>query len=259
MDRGGGAVAFEASDVAAVARLAVDVDADMADFGGRSEGAVDDVAVVDHAEADAFADEVVGEVLGGDGGIEQVLGHRAGAGVLLHEHGDGERVAEFVDEVDFLPSAHRGHDGGASHAAQVGAGDGHADGDDASVGFDQRTDGVVELHDRRVDGVFGDLGQFLHGQRFAGEVEHAELYQASREFHGDDVEFCGVESEPDGAAVLAPLEIAGLLDGAGFYELGGDLGDGGGGEVEGFGDLRARADAVLVQVLHDPRTVGFGH
>lgn len=228
-------------------------------FGGRSEGAVDDVAVVDHAEADAFADEVVGEVLGGDGGIEQVLGHRAGAGVLLHEHGDGERVAEFVDEVDFLPSAHRGHDGGASHVAQVGAGDGHADGDDASVGFDQRTDGVVELHDRRVDGVFGDLGQFLHGQRFAGEVEHAELYQASREFHGDDVEFCGVESEPDGAAVLAPLEIAGLLDGADFYELGGDLGDGGGGEVEGFGDLRARADAVLVQVLHDPRTVGFGH
>lgn len=48
-----------------------------------------------------------------------------------------------------------------------------------------------------------------------------------------------VSSEPDGAAVLAPLEIAGLLDGAGFYELGGDLGDGGGGEVEGFGDLRA--------------------
>ena len=73
VDRGGGAVAFEASDVAAVARLAVDIDADMADFGGRSEGAVDDVAVVDHAEADAFADEVVGEVLGGDGGIEQVL------------------------------------------------------------------------------------------------------------------------------------------------------------------------------------------
>ena len=49
VDGWGGAVAFQTADVAAVAGFAVDVDGDVADFGGGAEGAVDDASVVDDA------------------------------------------------------------------------------------------------------------------------------------------------------------------------------------------------------------------
>ena len=44
MDGRGGAVTFQAADVAAVAGLAVDINGDMADFGGCALRAVDEVA-----------------------------------------------------------------------------------------------------------------------------------------------------------------------------------------------------------------------
>ena len=59
---GGGAVAFKAADVAAIAGAAVDVNGDVSDFGGGTEEAVDEATVVDDAEAHAFADQIIGEV-----------------------------------------------------------------------------------------------------------------------------------------------------------------------------------------------------
>ena len=65
MDDRGGAVTFQAADVAAIAGLAVDINGDMADFGGCALRAVDEVAIVDDAKSHAFADQIVGEVIVG--------------------------------------------------------------------------------------------------------------------------------------------------------------------------------------------------
>ena len=55
VDGYGRAVALEASAVAAIAGQAIDVDADVPDFRGSTLGSVDKPAIIDHAEADAFA------------------------------------------------------------------------------------------------------------------------------------------------------------------------------------------------------------
>ena len=78
VDGGGGAIAFEAADVAAVAGPAVDVDGDVADFGGGTEEAVDEATVVDDAEAHAFADQIIGEVAVGVHRRDNVRGLRRG-------------------------------------------------------------------------------------------------------------------------------------------------------------------------------------
>ena len=154
VDGWGGAVAFQTADVAAVAGFAVDVDGDVADFGGGAEGAVDDASVVDDAEAYAFADEVVGEVgFAVAVGVEEGVGEYACAGVLFDEDGDGEAVGEFVDEVDGAPALHGGYDGGVAVVAQVGAGDGHADGHDGGVFVQELFDGAVHGGDGFADGV----------------------------------------------------------------------------------------------------------
>ena len=114
VDGVGGAVAFQASDIAAVAWLAVHVDGDVSDFRGGAVLAVVDGAVVDDSEADAFAKQIVGEGTFRQFRIEQELRQRAGAGVLFDEHGDAECVAEFVDEVDLPPALHGGDQSGAS-------------------------------------------------------------------------------------------------------------------------------------------------
>lgn len=114
MDGIGGAVAFQAADIATVAWLAVHVDGDVSDFRGGAVLAVVDGAVVDDSEADAFAKQIVGEGTFRQFRIEQELRQRAGAGVLFDEHGDAECVAEFVDEVDLPPALHGGDQSGAS-------------------------------------------------------------------------------------------------------------------------------------------------
>lgn len=114
VDGVGGAVAFQASDIAAVAWLAVHVDGDVSDFRGGAVLAVVDGAVVDDSEADAFAKQIVGEGTFRQFRIEQELRQRASAGVLFDEHGDAECVAEFVDEVDLPPALHGGDQSGAS-------------------------------------------------------------------------------------------------------------------------------------------------
>lgn len=78
---GGGAVAFKAADVAAIAGAAVDVNGDVSDFGGGTEEAVDEATVVDDAEAHAFADQIIGEVVVGvqpTGRRDNVRGRRRG-------------------------------------------------------------------------------------------------------------------------------------------------------------------------------------
>lgn len=78
---GGGAVAFKAADVAAIAGAAVDVNGDVSDFGGGTEEAVDEATVVDDAEAHAFADQIIGEVVVGvhrRGRRDNVRGRRRG-------------------------------------------------------------------------------------------------------------------------------------------------------------------------------------
>ena len=72
-----------------------------------------------------------------------------------------------------------------------------------------------------------------------GEVEDADLHEGACEFDADDVEAGVVECEADGSAVFLAFQTAGFFDCARFDELCGDLGDGGGGESECFGDLRA--------------------
>ena len=102
---GGGAVAFKAADVAAIAGAAVDVNGDVSDFGGGTEEAVDEATVVDDAEAHAFADQIIGEVVVGvHRRVEEIMCEGAGAGVLFDEHWHAESGGEFVDEVDFAPA-----------------------------------------------------------------------------------------------------------------------------------------------------------
>ena len=115
VDGGGGAIAFEAADVAAVAGPAVDVDGDVADFGGGTEEAVDEATVVDDAEAHAFADQIIGEVaVGVHRRGEEIMCEGSGAGVLFDEHRHAESGDEFVDEVDLPPALHGGDQSGAS-------------------------------------------------------------------------------------------------------------------------------------------------
>lgn len=120
---GGGAVAFKAADVAAIAGAAVDVNGDVSDFGGGTEEAVDEATVVDDAEAHAFADQIIGEVaVGVHRRVEEIMCEGSGAGVLFDEHRHAESGDEFVDEVDSAPALHAGDHGGAAHVAQVGPG-----------------------------------------------------------------------------------------------------------------------------------------
>ena len=91
------------------------------------------------------------------------------------------------------------------------------------------------------------------------EVEDRDLHQTAGELHADDVVFGAIEIQTDGTAVLVSVHVAGFFDDALRQQFRGDFGDCRRSELDGFGDLRARADAVLVQMLHDPRTVGFGH
>ena len=101
------AVALEASAVAAVARQAVDVDADMADFGRGTLGSVNEPAIVDDTEADAFAQQIIGEIVAVVAcRIEQILREHAGAGVLLDEHRYAERIGELIEEIECAPTLH---------------------------------------------------------------------------------------------------------------------------------------------------------
>ena len=101
------AVALEASAVAAVARQAVDVDADMTDFGRGTLGSVDESAIVDDTEADAFAQQIIREIVAVVAcRIEQILREHAGAGVLLDEHRYAECIGELIEEIECAPTLH---------------------------------------------------------------------------------------------------------------------------------------------------------
>ena len=256
---GGGAVAFKAADVAAIAGAAVDVNGDVSDFGGGTEEAVDEATVVDDAEAHAFADQIIGEVVVGvHRRVEEIMCEGAGAGVLFDEHWHAESGGEFVDEVDFAPALHVGHHGGAAYVTQIGAGHCHADGHDGWVVVEQLFDALVDGDDGVVDGVVAHRGQVFKAQGVAAQVEHADLHQRAGEFDADDAEVRGVELESDGTAVLGAFQIAGLFNHAGLDKACGDFGDGRGGEFQCLGDLRAGADAVVIQVLNDAGAIGFG-
>ena len=231
----------------------------MSDFGGGTEEAVDETTVVDGAEAHAFADQIIGEVaVGVHRRVEEIMCEGSGAGVLFDEHRHAESGGEFVDEVDFAPALHAGHHGGAAYVTQVGAGHRHADGHDGRVVVEQLFDALVDGDDGVVDGVVVHRGQVFEAQGVAAQVEHADLHQRAGEFDADDAEPRGVEFETDGTAVLGTFQIAGLFNHAGLDKACGDFGDGRGGEFQCLGDLRAGADAVVIQVLDDAGAVGFG-
>ncbi len=100
------AVAFEAADIAAIACLAVHVYAHMADLRGRAERAVDHGAVIDDAQAYAFAEQIVCQILIRRIRVEEILGECAGAGVLFYDHRHVEGMFEFGAEVDLSPLFH---------------------------------------------------------------------------------------------------------------------------------------------------------
>ena len=237
----------------------MDVDGDVADFGGGTEEAVDEATVVDDAEAHAFADQIIGEVaVGVHRRVEEIMCEGAGAGVLFDEHRHAESGDEFVDEVDSAPALHAGDHGGAAHVAQVGSGHGHADGHDGWIVVEQLFDALVDGGNGVVDGVVVDRGQVLDAQGVAAQAEYADLHQRAGEFDADDAEARGVELESDGTAVLGAFQIAGLFNHAGLDKACGDFGDGRGGEFQCLGDLRAGTDAVVIQVLNDAGAIGFG-
>ena len=182
----------------------------------------------------------------------------SGAGVLFDEHRHAESGDEFVDEVDSAPALHAGDHGGAAHVAQVGSGHGHADGHDGWIVVEQLFDALVDGGNGVVDGVVVDRGQVLDAQGVAAQAEYADLHQRAGEFDADDAEARGVELESDGTAVLGAFQIAGLFNHAGLDKACGDFGDGRGGEFQCLGDLRAGADAVVIQVLNDAGAIGFG-
>ena len=148
----------------------------MPDFAGDAERAVDDAPVVDDAQPHAFADEVIGEVVGSVAAGEQIVGERTGAGVLFDEHGHAKSVGELFDEVDSAPALHGGDDGGVTRVAQIRAGDGHADGDDGAVFAEQRLDALVDTGYGFVDGVFVDVRQGVQLDCLASEIEYADLH-----------------------------------------------------------------------------------
>jgi hypothetical protein len=78
----------------------------VSDFGGRAVRAVIDRTIVDDAEADALAKQIVGERSLGQFRVEQELRQGACACVLFNEYGYVERFAELLDEVDLPPTLH---------------------------------------------------------------------------------------------------------------------------------------------------------
>ena len=197
VDRDGRTVPFQAADIAAVAWLAMHVDAHMADFGGRAERAVDYGPVVDHAEADAFAEQIVGEVLVAWLWVEEVLGQGAGTCILLDDHRDAERVLEFGFEIDFAPLPHRRDDRSMANAAQVGPGHGHADRHDVGELPHDRADELLHRFNRL--GWSGVIGRLVHpdGLCAAGQVEQADLDEAACEFDAEHTVLPGIDCQSD--------------------------------------------------------------
>ena len=197
MNRDGRAVPLQATDIAAVAWYAVHVDAHMADFGGRAERAVDHGPVVDHAEADAFAEQVVGEVLVARLWVEEVLGQGAGPRVLLDDHRDAERVLELGFEIDFAPLPHRRDDRRVADAAQIRPGHSHADRHDVRELPHDRADELLHRFNRL--GWSGVIGRLVHpdGLCAAGQVEQADLDEAACEFDAEHTVLPGIDCQSD--------------------------------------------------------------
>ncbi len=258
MDGGSGAVPFQAAHIAAIAGASIDVDADVADFRRRALVSIDDASMVDDAQANAFAEQIIGEVVGFGLRVEQIFRKGSGARILLDERGDAERMGEFVKQIDRPPSLHGGDYGGAPNLFQVRAGNGHAHRHDGRIRVDEPSHGIANR-------VHGFRNMFLAHRRQVGEgkavalqIEYGDLHQTAGELHADDMVFRAIEVEADGTAILAAVHVAGFLDDAVLKELRGDFRDCRRCEIDGFGDLRPRADAVAVQMLEDSRAVVFG-